>query len=297
MNSAAEMKRITEIKTFEEYKSKVAQALKNDAFGLTVSQLMTICKLSAKTVKQVLDNLEVEKCGDTYTLVGMQSALQNTTPRIEVLKVNTKPNSFNPVEVSPVSPQPSLQEKDYSQMNDEEIRSLISLKRRITAVIIHHERLGLKQMMEISGATKEELLAEALSLSRKAMVKFVAKAGADFYESHKVDEESLPVANEDLPLKIEDLPLKIEDLPLKNEELPQKNECFAMTSNDANPKPQLINTFRSLVKKKQIIEKELFLDSDQLADLLQEIFGLNNITWDMRGRILMGVRLSSTEVI
>ncbi|EGJ66826.1 hypothetical protein A1E64_RS02365 [Acinetobacter baumannii] len=290
MNSAAEMKRITEIKTFEEYKSKVAQALKNDAFGLTVSQLMTICKLSAKTVKQVLDNLEVEKCGDTYTLVGMQSALQNTTPRIEVLKVNTKPNSFNPVEVSPVSPQPSLQEKDYSQMNDEEIRSLISLKRRITAVIIHHERLGLKQMMEISGATKEELLAEALSLSRKAMVKFVAKAGADFYESHKVDEESLPVANEDLPLKIE-------DLPLKNEELPQKNECFAMTSNDANPKPQLINTFRSLVKKKQIIEKELFLDSDQLADLLQEIFGLNNITWDMRGRILMGVRLSSTEVI
>ncbi|MFX6915138.1 hypothetical protein ABTH69_18810, partial [Acinetobacter baumannii] len=74
------------------------------------------------------------------------------------------------------------------------------------------------------------------------MVKFVAKAGADFYESHKVDEESLPVANEDLPLKIEDLPLKIEDLPLKNEELPQKNECFAMTSNDANPKPQLINT-------------------------------------------------------
>ncbi|OLV50074.1 hypothetical protein, partial [Acinetobacter baumannii] len=241
MNSAAEMKRITEIKTFEEYKSKVAQALKNDAFGLTVSQLMTICKLSAKTVKQVLDNLEVEKCGDTYTLVGMQSALQNTTPRIEVLKVNTKPNSFNPVEVSPVSPQPSLQEKDYSQMNDEEIRSLISLKRRITAVIIHHERLGLKQMMEISGATKEELLAEALSLSRKAMVKFVAKAGADFYESHKVDEESLPVANEDLPLKIEDLPLKIEDLPLKNEELPQKNECFAMTSNDANPKPQLIN--------------------------------------------------------
>ncbi|OTT73136.1 hypothetical protein CAT75_03750 [Acinetobacter baumannii] len=290
MNSAAEMKRITEIKTFEEYKSKVAQALKNDAFGLTVSQLMTICKLSAKTVKQVLDNLEVEKCGDTYTLVGMQSALQNTTPRIEVLKVNTKPNSFNPVEVSPVSPQPSLQEKDYSQMNDEEIRSLISLKRRITAVIIHHERLGLKQMMEISGATKEELLAEALSLSRKAMVKFVAKAGADFYESHKVDEESIPVANEDLPLKIE-------DLPLKNEELPQKNECFAMTSNDADPKPQLINTFRSLVKKKQIIEKELFLDSDQLADLLQEIFGLNNITWDMRGRILMGVRLSSTEVI
>ncbi|MFX9862938.1 hypothetical protein ABTP49_20795, partial [Acinetobacter baumannii] len=89
-----------------------------------------------------------------------------------------------------------------------------------------------------------------------------------------------------LPLKIEDLPLKIEYLPLKNEELPPKNECFAMTSNDANPKPQLINTFRSLVKKKQIIEKELFLDSDQLADLLQEIFGLNNITWDMRGRIL-----------
>ncbi|MGQ1242794.1 hypothetical protein ACT4VI_04955 [Acinetobacter baumannii] len=290
MNSAAEMKRITELKTFEEYKTKVEQALKGDAFGLTVSQLMTICKLSAKTVKQVLDVLEVEKFGDTYSLKDTPSPVFNAQPRIEVLKVESKPETFKPAEKLTANPQPSLQEKDYSQMNDEEIRSLVSLKRRITAVIIHHERLGLQQMMEISGATKEELLDEALSLSQKAMVKFVAKAGAKFYESHKTDGEFLQGVNEDLPLKNEDLPLKNEDLPLKNESL-------SIVNKNSEPKAQLIDTFRGLVKKKQIIEKELFLDSDQLANLLQEIFGLNNITWDMRGRILMGVRLSSTEVI
>lgn len=272
MNSAAELKRNTEMKTFEEYKLKVMQALKEDAFGLTISQLMTICKLSAKTVKQVLEVLDVDKCGDTYSLLGTHSPLQTEQPRIEVIKVKAKQENFQPVAISSGNPQPSLQEKDYSHMNDDEIRSLVSLKRRITAVIIHHERLGLKQMMEISGATKEELLDEALSLSRKAMVKFVAKAGADFYELHKEESESLPPK-------------------------PKESENLPTASKGSKPNAQLIDTFRGLVKKKQIIEKELFLDSDQLANLLQELFGLSNITWDMRGRILMGVRLSSTEVL
>lgn len=68
MSTAAELKKINEMANFKKYKAKVFDALANDTYGLTVSQLATVCKLSAKTIKQILSELEVEKNGDVYLL-------------------------------------------------------------------------------------------------------------------------------------------------------------------------------------------------------------------------------------
>ena len=72
MSTAAELKKANEMTNFKKYKAKVFEALVNDTYGLTVSQLATICKLSAKTIKQILAELEVEKNGDVYLLKSKQ---------------------------------------------------------------------------------------------------------------------------------------------------------------------------------------------------------------------------------
>ncbi|WP_337081309.1 DUF551 domain-containing protein [Acinetobacter pittii] len=72
MSTAAELKKANEMTNFKKYKAKIFEALANDTYGLTVSQLATVCKLSSKTIKQILAELDVEKTGDVYLLMTKQ---------------------------------------------------------------------------------------------------------------------------------------------------------------------------------------------------------------------------------
>ncbi|WP_407323617.1 hypothetical protein [Acinetobacter pittii] len=82
MSTAAELKKANEMTNFKKYKAKVFEALANDTYGLTVSQLATVCKLSAKTIKQILAELDVEKNGDVYLLMTKQPA--QSTPHFPI---------------------------------------------------------------------------------------------------------------------------------------------------------------------------------------------------------------------
>lgn len=77
MSTAAELKKANEMTNFKKYKAKVFEALASDTYGLTISQLATVCKLSAKTIKQILAELEVEKNGDVY-LLKIKQPVQST---------------------------------------------------------------------------------------------------------------------------------------------------------------------------------------------------------------------------
>lgn len=95
MSTAAELKKANEMTNFKKYKAKVFEALANDTYGLTVSQLATVCKLSAKTIKQILAELEVEKNGDVYLLITKQSL-----PNDEVEIIDSKPIEESPIDIS-----------------------------------------------------------------------------------------------------------------------------------------------------------------------------------------------------
>lgn len=82
MSTAAKLKKANEMTNFKKYKAKVFEALANDTYGLTVSQLATVCKLSSKTIKQILADLEVEKNGDVYLLTTKQSL--TSTPQFPI---------------------------------------------------------------------------------------------------------------------------------------------------------------------------------------------------------------------
>lgn len=95
MSTAAELKKANEMTNFKKYKAKVFEALANDTYGLTVSQLATVCKLSAKTIKQILAELEVEKNGDVYMLITKQITTDNGVEIIE-----SKPIEDSPIDIS-----------------------------------------------------------------------------------------------------------------------------------------------------------------------------------------------------
>ncbi len=83
MNSAADLKRLHEQTALQKAKDKVIDALKNDPLGLSANQLMTVCRLSIKTVKNILAVIDVEEEHGVYFLSDMTKAEISTEPQAE----------------------------------------------------------------------------------------------------------------------------------------------------------------------------------------------------------------------
>lgn len=83
MNSAADLKRLHEQTTLQKAKDKVIDALKNDPLGLSANQLMTVCRLSIKTVKNILETIDVQEEHGVYFLSGVARAEISTEPQAE----------------------------------------------------------------------------------------------------------------------------------------------------------------------------------------------------------------------
>ena len=83
MNSAADLKRLHEQTALQKAKDKVIDALKNEPLGLSANQLMTVCRLSVKTVKNILAVIDVEEEHGVYFLSDMAKAEISTEPQAE----------------------------------------------------------------------------------------------------------------------------------------------------------------------------------------------------------------------
>lgn len=59
MSSAVEFKQQHENEAFTKATEKVVSALSKEPLGLQISQIMTICRLSNKTVLNILKNIDV----------------------------------------------------------------------------------------------------------------------------------------------------------------------------------------------------------------------------------------------
>ena len=106
MNSAAELKRFNESEALDKNRIKVTNALKADPIGLSISQLMTVCKLSIKTVRQVLIDIEANEEDGIYFLRGCEKLLPETKPQeikpTVVIQEEVKENPVTPT-VKPLS--------------------------------------------------------------------------------------------------------------------------------------------------------------------------------------------------
>ncbi|WP_151867669.1 hypothetical protein [Acinetobacter soli] len=84
MNSVAELKRFEADSKLQKDKQKVMSALANDPVGLSISQLMTVCRLSIKTVKNILSVIEVEQEDGVYFLKNQSKQVESNEVTTEV---------------------------------------------------------------------------------------------------------------------------------------------------------------------------------------------------------------------
>jgi len=87
MNSAAELKRYNDSASFNKAKAKITEALENDPLGLSVSQLMTVCRLGIKTVKEVLASIEASEEQGVYFIKSKPPKIEATHKQAPVIEV------------------------------------------------------------------------------------------------------------------------------------------------------------------------------------------------------------------
>lgn len=98
MNSAAELRRFNDSASFEKAKAKVIEALENDPLGLSISQLMTVCRLGIKTVKEALSSIEVCEEQGVYFLKNKPPKIEPTHEQAPVEKVKKEVPMQKPTE-------------------------------------------------------------------------------------------------------------------------------------------------------------------------------------------------------
>lgn len=74
MSSVKEIQKEENEQRLQKAKNKVIAALEKDPLGLSIAQLMTICQLSIKTVKNVLSVIEVDQEDGVFFLKGKPKA-------------------------------------------------------------------------------------------------------------------------------------------------------------------------------------------------------------------------------
>ena len=71
-------------------KTKVIELLQNEPIGLSISQIMSMCKISVKTAKNILSVIDVDCTDGTYVLKKASKAPERLK---EVLTVSKKENN------------------------------------------------------------------------------------------------------------------------------------------------------------------------------------------------------------
>lgn len=307
MNSAADLKRYNNKNALDKAKQKIISAINDAPTGLQIAQIMTICQLSNKTVREVLTDISAYKEDEAWYLpkalkaknaepkvdtteqIAKHQTLDDLTPKASIVKRETQ-------EVAPESL--SKPQKSYSEFSESELRQIPLKMSRCTAVIVQWERLGLKKMLDISGADRDYLFHHAQELVQRSMNAKVQEAAECFLksiaaaEAFKVmagtsKEEAKPIVEEQAIVK----DLKISDP--ENISLP-KTEALISAEED---QPFSLENCKQMISTVVTKRSDLYLSFEQLSALLQQTFGLDEIEWNIRSNKILSVQLSKYEVV
>jgi len=306
MNSAADLKRYNSKNALDKAKQKIISALNDAPTGLQITQIMKIFQLSNKTVREVLTDISAYKEDEAWYLpkalkaknaepkvdtteqIAKHQTLDDLTPKASVVKRETQ-------EVAPESL--SKPQKSYSEFSESELRQIPLQMSRCTAVIVQWERLGLKKMLDISGADRDYLFHHAQELVQHSMNAKVQEAAECFLksvaaaEAFKVmvsssKEETNPVVEEQAIVE-----------PLKSSEPENisspKNEPL-ITKED---QPLSLENCKKMISTVVTKRSDLYLSFEQLSALLQQTFGLDEIEWNIRSNKILSVQLSKFEIV
>ena len=284
MNSAADLKRYNNDQAFDQAKNKIMKALQNDPLGLSISQLMTTCKLSIKTVKAVVSGTEFQNEDGVFFLKdqGKYNPELATKPQEKVTtfieKITTEPEKVTISDES-VTTEPekiTTLVKPGTILDESE-----TIRRDVCKIVI--------ELLEKSktGLTAEEIKSQ-LRLNDKQFTnaRYRITKQRPLYKTRSanglvyslVPNESAAAA----PSIVPDLPVVQHSEP----ELPTEVPTITAL-------PTAVDLLKAQISTVVTKKNQLSLTVDQLSVLLGDIFGMNDVQfWTDHGK-LTGVYLSS----
>jgi len=299
MNSAADLKRYNSKNALDKAKQKIISALNDAPTGLQIAQIMTICQLSNKTVREVLTDISAyqedeawylpkalktnnaEPKVDTTEQIAKHQTLDDLTPKASVVKRKTQE----------VAPEPlSAAQKSYSEYSENELRKIPLQMSRCTAVIVQWERLGLIKMLDISGADRDYLFHHAQELVQRSMNEKVREAAECFLKSVAAAEAFKVMAGS---TKEETRPIVEKAVVMESIKCPE-NEPLITAEKD---QPFSLEDCKQMISTVVTRRSDLYLSFDQLSALLQQTFGLDEIEWNIRSNKILSVQLSKFEIV
>ncbi len=263
MNTAADLRRYSDNQALEKAIKAVTDALIQEPLGLEISQIMNNCRLSNKTTKAVLSIINAKNDNGVWSLGG----------RIEAKK---EVNSQNKPKINEVKTMP-VTKKEQPAVQESYLKRLIELFKK------NPKGISLENILKEMGGNRQRFDSELWAVRK----------------------HHFPV-HRDLGLYIPLLDKKPGEKSIKEKESAPKSEQpiteiekAELTTKSINPESQEIQEkvveFRGMVQQRVVITKEVILNSEQLDNVLKNIFGLDTITWSTDcGKVQ--VHLTQTQV-
>lgn len=274
MNSAAELKRFEENNQLQKAKQKVIDALANDPMGLSISQLMTVCKLSIKTVKNVLSNIETDQEQGVFFLKNAPQAIIENKPQVPKIQVEAKNIVAKAVTTT-----------EAINVNEAILNLLNSFPEGLN-------KADIKNKLNI---TDKQFSNFIFKLNQAKKITRTGKLGHYKYKlaTKDIESPSLVVIPD---VEAEKLKIENDHETLNTETVITETWKEFCESPVIKPTTQL-EVFKSRIKTVVTHKSELSLEQDQLTELLTDLFGLSQVSWYIEGSRLLGVRLSDEVVV
>ncbi|EXE11918.1 hypothetical protein J559_3177 [Acinetobacter sp. 983759] len=259
MNSAADLRRLEEQNHLQKAKQKVVDALNNDPMGLSIAQLMTVCRLSIKTVKNILSTIEVTQEDGVYFL--------NNVPRVQV--------QTSAIEKPEPEPEP--------------LKAKRNIQAEILQLLKKNQNGLLGEEIIQTLAVSDKQFANALWMLKKTYsIQRTGVTGSFHYKL--VSEEALCKIEQTSTPEIE---IKAEEV---QEEKWKAFVDMPVNKTEENHSLTALEVFKSKIKTVVISKSELTLHHEQVNKLLTDLFGLEKIEWLIEGEKLVGIHLSHESV-
>lgn len=276
MNSAAELRRHNENTALQKSKEKVIEALNVEPMGLSIAQLMTICKLSIKTVKNILAVIDVDQEDGVFFLKGKPKAEIGHKPQVApTVKPTTitKP-AEDPAAINISEAFLNLLEDFPDGLNKTDIQAVLKISDKQFSNLTY--KLTQAKKIERSGKLGSYIYTLFKPKSEQTQPE-PEQPVSEIIEFH-----TPVVANStqfDAPQIIEPEPQ-----PVKENKMPASNT-------------PVLNALMKLAETQIVQTSTLELTQDQIGQALMEYFDFNRIEWTTDGETLVATMVKTEEMV
>ena len=280
MNSAAELRRHTECLALDKSIKVVTSALEKEPFGLDISQLTTVCRLSVKTTKKVLAIINAE-CADGIWFLDKKRKLESEQS-LEIL-----------------TPVVLKTEEAAMATNEDQSKTESLLKRMVHLFKSNPTGVTLLEALDNLNCQRSRFDTELNYIRKNYFPVGLVKQDdgrklyiPDFEVDQKQQQNPKPVpANNTTTQCSQSKVVQKPEITPKN--IPVVNQNLPVEAIEHNG---VVNHLKALTKTYVTTKQELFLTQEQVSELLKQCFGLDEIKWTvLEDTHVVSIALSKTE--